>query len=49
MILKSQIIKKVPSSDRGEFLKELKTLPPDVETIEIKLIQNLETLNPQNK
>jgi Leucine-rich repeat (LRR) protein len=31
-------------SERGEFLKELKTLPADVETIDINLIQNLERL-----
>jgi len=31
-------------SERGEFLKELKTLPADVETIDINLVQNLERL-----
>jgi Leucine-rich repeat (LRR) protein len=31
-------------SERGEFLKELKTLPADVETININLVQNLERL-----
>jgi Leucine-rich repeat (LRR) protein len=31
-------------SERGEFLKELKTLPLDVEAIKIKLILNLERL-----